>query len=210
MDTLRSTPRNDIHLRRKAAINAFIFQKYLPLDESNNAEDFVNIHNLFKFIGRNVDDSTKKITYLSDENAVMSRAYRAIMKETDRLIGVSWSFRGHKRTSKKEVSSLIRYYKRNSVRCPFKIGFIAEAIINIVENIESDKKIGLPKELSRFCGDVYRDAFFNLHYNLFNGLYGDERRREPYIDDPKMYDILALLYNEFTSPHFTLLNRRVK
>ena len=123
-----------------------------------------NFEKLLDFIG-------KHRPYKNRNN--IGSAYVIIRKKTNELLGLNKRNLILK-TSKKEIASIRFYYIDDDndtyVKIPFKIAYIFEAIINIVEDIEKEG-IALPDDLIALTGKTYLNTFYQKHVDAYDACF---------------------------------------
>ena len=127
-------------------------------------------------------------------------AYYIIRKETDKLLGIGWYHPSSIKTSKREIRSILssinKIGSRNYIKIPYKISYIFQAIILIVEKIQADNKIDLPDDLRKIIGMTYGIAFYENHIRTYDVYYS-------YIQDNNVnnigFGLKAELKNDFYS-----------
>ncbi len=167
--------------------------KYMKFEEEIPNCYNINFDYLLKYIGDNNDICRSK------DNPI-ANAYIAIKKKTDELLGVNYK-NDPLRTRKAEIKSVRMCFKNIFdkkhliMKIPFKISYIFEAIICLVEQIE--KRVPLPNELACLKYETYRSNFYNSYYSKYINWYLSNEGIECRADTN--YKKENELYNDFNS-----------
>ena len=179
---------------KKLLLGLLRFEKYFKVNVGYADTDGIGYTNidferLLNYIGGNHRD---RIRYLKKHPGRQNDgiAYILIRRKTDRLLGVwRWPV-GKLGTSKREVSTIRRFYERRKhqqVLIPYKISYIFRAIIELLHEIWSDDKApDIPPALFHCIGLTYRAAFYEDHIKAYYKAYnrtgeislGDTVKRE--------------------------------
>ncbi len=133
---------------------------------------YSNIDLLLHFIGEN---------FLHGRNAI-GNAYVELTRRTDQKLGISrWAFNHRRwRTSKKMIQSLRQYYSipknvnRVDVSIPYRMCCIVASIVDCVNELKA-KGVPMPSNLISLSNKMYRDAFFSVQTDAYNGMYANNR-----------------------------------
>ena len=153
---------------RKQLIFEQGYQKYYKIRLPNNVvgNTNVNAEALFEFIG--------KYRPYRDRGEIGS-AYKQIRIKTDKALNLT-AMDGVLRTSKREVASVLTYYKCLTniehfnelyVKIPYKIVYIFNAIKELVDEILSEG-YSIPLTLTPLIGLTYQLAFYKNHKDAYD------------------------------------------
>ena len=139
--------------------------KYIrfEVDEDIALKGRDNFEHLLEYIGENMDFG---------RDYYAGNAYVAIKKRTNEILGVqSWKT-SKLRTSKNEIKSIRQCFKKISfkkgkyvMKIPFKVTYIFEAIISLVNDISREKPI--PQNLLSVEGLSYGVAFYSKYIDEY-------------------------------------------
>lgn len=172
--------------------------KYIRFEVSEKVaiQGSANFEHLLEYIGENMDFGREYY---------VGNAFIAIRKRTDEILGVSNLKISKLRTSKTEVKSIRQCFKKINFRkkgkylmkIPFKVTYIFEAIISLVEDISQEKPI--PQDLLPLVGLSYGVAFYKKYIDEYS-VHIDEIRND-FIEDPLNPTLKCRveLQNDFTA-----------
>ena len=149
------------------------YHKYYKIILPNNVAGKVNINAeaLFRFIGEHKPYRAK---------SSIGSAYKQIRIRTDKALNLT-PFDGVLRTSKREVASVLTYYKyltniehfnESYVKIPYKIIYIFGAIKELIDEIR-DEGYNIPPELKDVVGMTYQMAFYQNHRDAYDAMDRD-------------------------------------
>lgn len=122
-----------------------------------------NFEHLLEYIGENMDFG---------RDYYAGNAYVAIKKRTNEILGVQNWKTSKLRTSKYEIKSIRQCFKKIGfkkgkylMKIPFKVTYIFEAIISLVNDISREKPI--PQNLLSIAGLSYGVAFYSKYIDEY-------------------------------------------
>ena len=150
------------------------YSKYYRIELPNNVAGNVNVNAeaLYRFIGEH--KPYRKKGYIGS-------AYKQIRIKTDKALNLT-VFDGILRTSKREVASVLTYYRYFTnhnddneyyVKIPYKIVYIFGAIKELVDEIRAEGH-NIPAELNDVIGMTYRVAFYKNHTDAYESMKRSE------------------------------------
>lgn len=171
--------------------------KYIrfEVEEDIAKKDLDNFENLLKYIGNNID-------FGRDNYA--GNAYLAIIRRTNEILGLQNPRINRLRTTKSEVKSIrlcsekkILKNGKYIMKIPFKVSYIFEAIISLINDITKDTPI--PHDLIPFIGLSYGIAFYSKYISEYRDHY--EEVKEDFNKNPFSASCKCKieLKNDFTS-----------
>lgn len=171
--------------------------KYIrfEVDEDVALKGLDNFEHLLEYIGENMDFG---------RDYYAGNAYVAIKKKTNKILGVqNWKISKLK-TSKNEVKSIRQCFNKIGfqkgkylMKIPFKVTYIFEAIISLVNDISREKPI--PQNLLPITGLSYGVAFYSKYIDEYSE-HLDEIKND-FNEDPLNPTLRCRieLHNDFTA-----------
>ena len=149
------------------------YHKYYRIALPNNVAGKINVdaEALFRFIGEHKPYR---------EKGHLGSAYKQIRIKTDKALNLT-VFDGVLRTSKREVASVLTYYRYLTdfeyfnelyVKIPYKIVYIFGAIKELVDEIRAEGH-NIPTELKDVIGMTYQIAFYKNHRDAYDAMDRD-------------------------------------
>ena len=108
----------------------------------------------------------------------LGNAYYRIRQKSNELFSIGKFSPKKLRTTKREIKSIMnstvsKIDGRLYLKIPYKIAYIFNAIISIVNEIENDNNISLPKELADTINITYGIAFYEKYIDVYDA-FSDE------------------------------------